>query len=127
MNWDKFLEALSNLEREALSAALNSKSAEFFEALAGNDRLTEQERHLRRSNGKIPAIKAVRERTQLGLKEAKDLVEGECPDRVWSAPCCPRCGQWDRVTQANPNISSVYAEQSWDCEPCGRRFKATGI
>jgi ribosomal protein L7/L12 len=29
----------------------------------------------RRADGKIQAIKAVRERTRLGLKEAKDLVE----------------------------------------------------
>lgn len=41
------------------------------------DRLTETERFAMESNRKILAIKSVRERLGLGLKEAKDFVERE--------------------------------------------------
>lgn len=42
--------------------------------------VTEFERTIARTKGKIPAIRAVRERLDLGLKEAKDLVEKEITD-----------------------------------------------
>lgn len=41
--------------------------------------LTDEERSLLLEGNKIQAIKRVRERTGLGLKEAKDLVEGAGP------------------------------------------------
>jgi hypothetical protein len=45
----------------------------------GNSLLTDEERSLLLEGKKIQAIKRVRERTGLGLKEAKDLVEGAGP------------------------------------------------
>ena len=41
------------------------------------DRLTDAEIHLGRKQGKITAIKAVRDRCNLGVLEAKKLVESE--------------------------------------------------
>jgi hypothetical protein len=41
----------------------------------GKVAVTSEERDILLSQGKIPAIKAVRDRTHLGLKESKDIVE----------------------------------------------------
>jgi ribosomal protein L7/L12 len=53
-------------------------SNERIEIATSNDqRLTTREVEIYMRDGKIPAIRVVRERTGLGLKEAKELVERE--------------------------------------------------
>jgi ribosomal protein L7/L12 len=48
------------------------------------DQLTQEEINLGLYTGKIAVIKAVRERTQIGLRDAKDLVEKVFEEKGWS-------------------------------------------
>jgi hypothetical protein len=131
MNWLTFLTALTEQEREELKATLADadKNAEFFDALAANDALTAAERIIRRREGKIPAIKAVRERTRLGLKEAKDLVERCAPDDLYTLPACPKCGCWKErvkpVAPLSPNESRYNGRfHKFHCLSCDWIYEA---
>lgn len=69
MDWDKFLDALDFGERDGLRAALQRRSG------ATADVLNSQERALALCGNKIGAIRALRDRTHIGLIEAKTIIE----------------------------------------------------
>lgn len=59
--------------------------------------LTEEEAELARRDSVIPAIKALRKRTGIGLIQAKDLVERH---RGYRERACPRCGGRGRLKES---------------------------
>ena len=80
MDWSQLLNRLNPSREELLD--LHNMVHVMLHAKLAEQSLNAYERQLCENNRKIDAIKALRTRTGIGLKEAKEIVDKEFPPQI---------------------------------------------